>query len=103
MVGDPNGSKHREQLNGCYRGIRACLYRLRSRQAVDTTTNTARIQEQVIPLQGVNVLLIDEVDSPSVRVAGTLWVNPKMPPFPQQDPVDAIIKQSPVLMDYVGG
>jgi hypothetical protein len=70
---------------------------------VDTKTNTAHIQDQVIPLQGVNVLLIDEVDQATVRVAGTLWVDPKMSfnPFSREDPVSAIIAQSPLLADYV--
>jgi hypothetical protein len=64
-------------------------------------TNTARIQNQVIPLQGVNVLLIDDVDRPSVRLAGTLWVDPKMPNWSKEDPATAIVRQSTLLMDYV--
>jgi hypothetical protein len=71
---------------------------------VDAKTNTAHIQNQMIPLQGVNVLLIDEVDQTSIRVAGTLWVDPKLlsfNPWSREDPVTAIIKQSPLLTDYV--
>jgi hypothetical protein len=68
---------------------------------VDTKTNTAHIQEQVIPLQGVNVLLIDDVESPAVRVAGTLWVDPQLQDGLVGDPISALVKQSPILADYL--
>jgi hypothetical protein len=38
---------------------------------IDAKSNTARIQDQVIPLQGSNVVMIDDVDAATVRIAGT--------------------------------
>ena len=67
---------------------------------VDAKTNTARIQDQIIPLQGTNVLLIDGVDGQQVRVAGTLYVDPQLDSL--MDPVQQILKQSPLLMEFAG-
>lgn len=41
---------------------------------VDTKTNTAVIRGLEVPLNGVNVLMIDDVDRPSPSVAGVLWI-----------------------------
>jgi hypothetical protein len=60
--------------------------------------NIAHIQDQTIPLQGVNVLMLDDVDGAAVKVAGTLMVEPRLP---AGDPIRSIIAQSPLLTDYV--
>jgi len=68
---------------------------------VDNKTNTAHIQDQAIPLQGVNVLLLDDVDSATVRVAGTMWVEPKLADLTKSDPITVLIKESALLTDYL--
>jgi hypothetical protein len=65
--------------------------------------NIGHIQDQAIPLQGMNVLMLDDVDSQQVRVVGTLLVDA---PFPMQlpvagDPIHTIIEQSAVLRAFV--
>ncbi len=62
--------------------------------------NVAYIQDQSIPLQGVNVLMLDDVDQEKARVAGTLMVEPQL--SLRGDPIMAIITSSTLLTDFVG-
>jgi hypothetical protein len=61
--------------------------------------NIAHIQDQSIPLQGANVLMLDDVDG-MVRVAGTLSVDPQLN-LTGSDPIMGIVTNTPVLADFV--
>ena len=62
--------------------------------------NVARIQDQAIPLQGVNVLMLDNVDGSTIRVAGTTWVDPQLLTA-ASDPIATLVARSPLLTDFV--
>jgi hypothetical protein len=64
----------------------------------DPGTKTARLQNQVIPLEGVNVVLVDDVDG-TPRVAGTAWVEPEFPT--DVEPTEALVRRSPLLTEFV--
>ena len=66
---------------------------------IDEKTNVAYIQDQVIPLQGLNVLLIDDVDSSAVRIS-TAWIDPMLDL--SRDPVSQLLKQSALLSEFAG-
>lgn len=46
------------------------------------------------------MLLIDGVDGQQVRIAGTLYVDPRLDSF--NEPVTQILKQSTLLMEFAG-
>ncbi len=69
---------------------------------VDSKTNRALIQGHEIPLNGVNVVMIDDVDKGKVRITGVMWVDPQFPP-PGESELDAMLKQSRALQDFVRG
>lgn len=64
---------------------------------VDSTTNTAVIGNQEIPLQGVNVLMVDGVDSGQLDVQ-TMWVDPALSATTD---LSEVLRQSPLLEDFV--
>ncbi len=69
---------------------------------VDSNTNVALIQGPEIPLNGVNVVMIDDVDTAKVRITGVMWVDPQFP-LPGESELDAMLKRSPALQDFVRG
>jgi hypothetical protein len=73
---------------------------LRLEVRFDPVTGTAQIQDEVIALQGVNVILVDEVDSArGLRIAGTEWVDPQLPESPVQ--IEAVVRRSPELFSFL--
>lgn len=84
--------------------VRAASHTLQIR--FDSRARTVHVQNQVVPLLQNNVLLLDEVDSPGgAKVAGLLRVEGQVSPSagggPDVDPVDAMVRQSSDLFDYL--
>jgi hypothetical protein len=72
----------------------------------DAQTRTVMVQDRVVPLEGNNVLLLDQVDIPGgIEVAGLLRVEGKLLPTaqggPNIDPMEAMVQRSPELFDYL--
>jgi hypothetical protein len=66
----------------------------------DPVTGTAQIEDEAVSLQGVNVILVDEVDSAhGLRIAGTEWVDPQLPESPVQ--IEALVRRSPELFSFL--
>lgn len=70
----------------------------------DSRARTVQVEGQVVALQQNNVLLLDEVDSPSgAKVAGVLRVDVTLSAGggPNVDPIDAMVQQAPELVKYL--
>jgi hypothetical protein len=72
----------------------------------DSGARAVHVAGQVVALADDNVLLLDEVDSnQGIRVVGTLRVEPRLaagaPTGSDEDPLDALVRQSPQLFDYL--
>lgn len=66
----------------------------------DPVAGTAQIQDEILSLQGANVILVDEVDSAQgLRIAGTVWVAPQLPESPVQ--LEALVRRSPELFSFL--
>jgi hypothetical protein len=65
---------------------------------VDSTTNTAYLEGQALSLEGVNVVMVDNVTS-NVHVAGTAWIDPSF--TLSADLVSTLAKRSPAVAEFV--
>lgn len=64
-------------------------------------TVTILVEGTAIPLNGANVLLLDNVDF-EIRVFGTVNVTSTLPPLSQGEPIAELIRRSPQLSEFVG-
>jgi len=66
----------------------------------DPETGRVRIQGQIIPLQGGNVILVDEVDGAAgPRIIGTLRVEPRFPGGMVD--IDTVVRRHPALFPFL--
>ena len=66
---------------------------------IDADGAVARIQGRSIPLKGVNVVLVDNVDSAQGLTVSTRWVSPRLT---STDVVGSIVSRSPELYAFIG-
>lgn len=64
---------------------------------VDSKTNTAVVEGKEVSLQGVNVVMIDGVDTGKITLA-TLWVEPTLSATTD---LSEVLRQSTTLQDFV--
>ena len=67
---------------------------------VDSRANTATVDGRQISLNGVNVVMIDRVDSGQPRIAGVTWIDPSLSAAPD---IIELLQRSPLLQEFVKG
>lgn len=66
---------------------------------VNASSGVATIHDQRIDLRKTNVVLVDDVNTGAgMRIARTLWIDPQLP---APDRVQAVIRRSPELRDFL--
>jgi hypothetical protein len=66
----------------------------------DFDADTVKIGERVIPLAGINTVLVDDVDDPGARrISSTRWTEPRLPLLGDLNLV--LVQRSRELLDYL--